>query len=55
MLVKLSIVLALVSAPYFVFFEILFKLGYRPDLHKEVSIEIEKDVAIFRTRQTKKI
>ncbi|CAO3697166.1 unnamed protein product [Rhizopus stolonifer] len=50
-----NLVQALVSAPYFVFFEILFKLGYRPDLHKEVSIEIEKDVAIFRTRKTKKI
>jgi uncharacterized membrane protein YGL010W len=45
---------ALVSAPYFVFFEILFFLGYRPSLYKEVSEEIKKDVDAFRARKTKK-
>ncbi|KAI8884691.1 hypothetical protein K501DRAFT_217142 [Backusella circina FSU 941] len=48
-----NLVQALVSAPYFVFFEILFFLGYRPTLYKEVSEEIKKDVAAFRaTRAT---
>lgn len=42
---------ALVSAPYFVWFEILFKLGYRPQLYKEMQIEVNKDIAEFRARK----
>jgi uncharacterized membrane protein YGL010W len=40
-----------VSAPYFVFFEVLFALGYRPQLRKEMKMEVEKDVAAFRAKQ----
>ncbi|CEP18723.1 hypothetical protein [Parasitella parasitica] len=43
-----NLVQALVSAPYFVFFEVLFFLGYRPKLYKEVMTEINKDVAEFK-------
>ncbi|KAI9282763.1 hypothetical protein BY458DRAFT_428475 [Sporodiniella umbellata] len=50
-----NLVQALVSAPYFVFFEILFKLGYRPELHREVMNEIKKDVAAFRIRKAKRL
>jgi uncharacterized membrane protein YGL010W len=39
---------ALVSAPYFVFFEALFFFGYRPELYKEVMMDINKDVAEFK-------
>ncbi|KAL0085974.1 hypothetical protein J3Q64DRAFT_1739431 [Phycomyces blakesleeanus] len=46
-----NLVQALVSAPYFVFFEILFYLGYRPDLYREMSIDVAKDVKAFRARR----
>ncbi|KAL1936064.1 hypothetical protein VTP01DRAFT_198 [Rhizomucor pusillus] len=46
-----NLVQALVSAPYFVWFEILFKLGYRPQLYKEMQIEVNKDIAEFRARK----
>ncbi|KAI8344432.1 hypothetical protein BC941DRAFT_447390 [Chlamydoabsidia padenii] len=46
-----NIIQALVSAPYFVFFEVLFALGYRPQLRREMKLEVEKDVAAFRAKQ----
>ncbi|KAI7903800.1 uncharacterized protein BX663DRAFT_505282 [Cokeromyces recurvatus] len=49
-----NVVQALVSAPYFVFFEVLFFFGYRPELHKEVMIEIKKDIAEFRAKKAAK-
>ncbi|KAI8084601.1 uncharacterized protein BX664DRAFT_337360 [Halteromyces radiatus] len=49
-----NLIQALVSAPYFVFFEVLFALGYRPKLRREMMIEVEKDVAAFRARQQQK-
>ncbi|KAG1217613.1 hypothetical protein G6F35_009007 [Rhizopus arrhizus] len=48
-----NLVQAFVSAPYFVFFEVLFHLGYRPELHKEVMLEINKDIAQFRKKKNK--
>ncbi|KAI8144814.1 hypothetical protein BJV82DRAFT_606375 [Fennellomyces sp. T-0311] len=48
-----NLVQALVSAPYFVFFEVLFKLGYRPKLRQEVQAEVDKDIAEFRARKAK--
>jgi uncharacterized membrane protein YGL010W len=39
---------AFVLAPFFVFLEGLFKLGYRPELQKRVNIEVEKEVKKFR-------
>ncbi|CDH50332.1 duf962 domain protein [Lichtheimia corymbifera JMRC:FSU:9682] len=49
-----NLVQALVSAPYFVFFEVLFALGYRPSLRKQVEVEVQKDIAEFRAKQEKK-
>ncbi|GAA5806121.1 hypothetical protein EDC94DRAFT_608799 [Helicostylum pulchrum] len=46
---------ALVSAPYFVFFEALFFLGYRPKLYKEVMIDIEKDIAEFKAKKAARV
>ncbi|RCI05308.1 hypothetical protein CU098_013407 [Rhizopus stolonifer] len=46
-----NLVQALVSAPYFVFFEVLFFLGYRPQLYKEVMTEINKDITEFRAKK----
>ncbi|PIA17186.1 DUF962-domain-containing protein [Coemansia reversa NRRL 1564] len=48
---------ALVMAPFFVFLEILFALGYRPALHREVRNEIGSRILAFRrkTKQTTNI
>lgn len=51
---SLFLVIAFVSAPYFVFFEILFTLGYRPKLYKEVMYEVNKNIATFRARQKRR-
>ena len=39
---------AFVLAPFFVFMEALFMLGYRPELQKRVKVEVEKEVKKFR-------
>ncbi|KAJ1750438.1 hypothetical protein LPJ58_005182 [Coemansia sp. RSA 1591] len=39
---------ALVMAPFFVFLEVLFALGYRPSLHRELRNEIGSRVLAFR-------
>lgn len=46
-----NLVQALVSAPYFVFFEVLFALGYRPKLYREMKAEVEKDIAEYRAKK----
>ncbi|PVU87873.1 hypothetical protein BB559_005853 [Furculomyces boomerangus] len=38
---------AFAMAPFFVFLEILFKFGYRPEFHKEVNALIADKVRIF--------
>ena len=40
--------LALVLAPFFVHFELLFKLGYRPVLHKQLTNDIGKELTRIR-------
>lgn len=40
--------LALLTAPFFVHFEILFYLGYRPALYKEVQKGVKAEVERFR-------
>ena len=42
---------AMVLAPFFVFMEFLFMLGYRPELQKRVSAEVEKEVKKFKASQ----
>ncbi|KAI8350866.1 hypothetical protein BD560DRAFT_427343 [Blakeslea trispora] len=46
-----NLVQAIVSAPYFVFFEVLFFFGYRPQLYKEVMTDINRDVAAFKAKR----
>ncbi|KAF9263680.1 DUF962-domain-containing protein [Marasmius fiardii PR-910] len=36
---------AVVLAPFFVHLELLFALGYRPDMHKRINGEIGKEIA----------
>lgn len=44
---------ALVMAPFFVFLETLFALGYNPKLAKEIDAQAAKDVAAFRASKNK--
>ncbi|KAM6495620.1 Protein of unknown function (DUF962) domain containing protein [Amanita muscaria] len=39
---------AVVLAPFFVHLEILFGLGYRPEMHKRINNAIGKEIARFR-------
>jgi uncharacterized membrane protein YGL010W len=39
---------AVVLAPFFVHLEILFKLGYRPDMHKRINNAIGKEITRIR-------
>lgn len=40
-----------VLAPFFVFLEVLFKLGYRPALHRAINNETGKRILAFRKAQ----
>ena len=44
-----NLVQALVLAPFFVFMEVLFAFGYRPELHKRVDDAVEKEIAKFKS------
>ena len=43
-----NLVQALFLAPFFVWMEILFSLGYRPELKSRVDSAVEKEVAKYR-------
>lgn len=45
---------AFVLAPFFVFMEALFAMGYRPELQKRVSIEVEKEIKKFKAAKDAK-
>ncbi|KAK0206781.1 hypothetical protein DFS33DRAFT_1471855 [Desarmillaria ectypa] len=42
---------AAVLAPFFVHLELLYKLGYRPELHKRINNEINKEVTRIRKEE----
>jgi uncharacterized membrane protein YGL010W len=42
---------ALVLAPFFVFMELLFKFGYRPELQKRVNEAADKEIKKFRAEK----
>ncbi|KAF9736038.1 hypothetical protein PMIN02_003798 [Paraphaeosphaeria minitans] len=46
-----NIVQAFLLAPFFVWFEILFTLGYRPELKKRVDKAVEEDIRKFREKK----
>ncbi|PVI08069.1 DUF962-domain-containing protein [Periconia macrospinosa] len=48
-----NLVQALFLAPFFVWFEILFSLGYRPDLKKRLDKAVEEDVRKFHDKKEK--
>lgn len=41
---------ALTLAPLFVWFELLFLLGYRPELYKELQKRVAADIAKFKAK-----
>ena len=45
--------LAVVLAPFFVHLEVLFALGYRPQLHKELKKSIDEEIA--RVKKAEKV
>lgn len=48
-----NLVQALFLAPFFVWFEILFSLGYRPDLKNRLNKAVEEDVRKFQGKKEK--
>lgn len=46
-----NLVQALFLAPFFVWFEILFTLGYRPDLKKRVDKAVEEEIRKFKGKK----
>ena len=46
-----NVVQALFLAPFFVWFEILFKLGYRPGLRARIEGAVEREVKKYRARR----
>ena len=44
---------AFITAPLFVFLEILFAAGYRKDFHKSLMAEVEKNIKGFRLQKSK--
>ncbi|KAJ2745202.1 hypothetical protein GGI20_002341 [Coemansia sp. BCRC 34301] len=49
-----NLVQALVMAPFFVFLELLFACGYRPDLHRALRSEVGVRILAFRHEQKRK-
>ncbi|KAG8218825.1 hypothetical protein J3R82DRAFT_4503 [Butyriboletus roseoflavus] len=49
-----NIVGAFVLAPFFVHLELLFKLGYRPELHRQLKNDVGKEIANLRREQAEK-
>ncbi|RDL38325.1 Uncharacterized protein BP5553_02665 [Venustampulla echinocandica] len=46
-----NLVQALVLAPFFVFMEFLFMLGYRPELQKRVNEGVDKEIKKFKSQK----
>jgi uncharacterized membrane protein YGL010W len=48
-----NLVQAIFLAPFFVWFEILFSLGYRPELKRRIDAAVEQDIQKFRKSKEK--
>lgn len=44
---------ALHAAVFFVWLEVLFALGYKPELHKELQQQVDKAIAGFKSKEKK--
>jgi uncharacterized membrane protein YGL010W len=38
-------------APLFVWYELLFLLGYRPQLYKQLQARVEREIAAFKAQR----
>ncbi|KAF9539031.1 hypothetical protein EC957_005860 [Mortierella hygrophila] len=47
-----NLIQALVLAPYFVVWEFLFMIGYRPQLKRELDVLVDANIKAFRARKT---
>jgi len=45
---------AVVLAPFFVHLELLFKLGYRPQLHEQLQNDVRKEITRLRKEKDEK-
>jgi uncharacterized membrane protein YGL010W len=48
-----NLVQAIFLAPFFVWFEILFKLGYRPELKRRIDQAVEQEIQKFKKSKDK--
>lgn len=48
-----NLVQALFLAPFFVWFEVLFSLGYRPELKRRINKGVEQEIEKFRKSKEK--
>ncbi|EOA86483.1 hypothetical protein ACJQWK_06073 [Exserohilum turcicum] len=48
-----NLVQAIFLAPFFVWFEILFKLGYRPELKRRIDQAVEQEIQKFKKNKEK--
>ncbi|RUP45045.1 hypothetical protein BC936DRAFT_148680 [Jimgerdemannia flammicorona] len=46
-----NLIQAILLAPFFVFFEVLFALGYRPQLKKEMQQGVDADIKAFKAKK----
>lgn len=49
-----NLVQSLVLAPFFVFMEVLFKFGYRPELQKRVEVAVANEIKKFKDENAAK-
>ena len=47
-----NLVQAFLLAPFFVWLEILFHLGYRPELKSRLDRSVQEEIIKFKTKQT---
>ena len=43
---------AFITAPLFVFLEVLFAIGYRKEFHNSMMAQVEKNIKGFRTKKS---
>lgn len=49
-----NLVQALFLAPFFVWLEMLFALGYRPELRSRLDMAVQEDIQKFKAQKTRK-
>lgn len=50
-----NLVQALLLAPFFVWMEVLFMFGYRPELKKRLDVQVERELAKVQKEKEQKV